>query len=545
MNPVNIGIKAQTKRLLIRTIAFIGFSLSASLTISAALPDLAIYYPAIQPHVVYRTFDPNDCTVLEGCVQAGTRRLLSFTTQTRNIGGDLVLGNPATNALFEYNPCHNHYHYEGFAQYRLLDANLNEVVQGHKMGFCVEDVLRWDSTSSLNSKFDCSYQGIQKGWADVYSEDVPCQWVDITGVPGGSYTLEIVINPAHSIPEVGYVNNRARVPITLTSDCTPPVGNDSFGAATSVSGAPQSFESYDACATKEAGEPNHAGNGGGHSIWYKITVPTNGPIRLSTEGSDFDTLLAVYTGNSVSGLTLAASNDNINGTNKQSAVTFNAVAGTAYSIALDGFNAAFGKAILNINPPVNDAFANCQILAGTAGRTTGYNIGATREPGEPDHNFSFSWRSVWYCWTAPTNGPAVFDTIGSDFDTLLGIYTGNNVNALTRMASDNDSGGGVASRAMFNAVQGTTYRIAVDGTQGTSGNISLAWYPASRLAIRKMSGNSMQLTLSGGQGTYQLQGGTNLTNWTVLTNVTMGTSPQTYLDSAGIPRRFYRAVLTP
>ncbi len=511
-----------------------------------ALPDLSIYLPAANPHVVYRTFDPNDCTVLEGCVDAGTRRLLMFTSQTRNVGAaDLVLGDPSTNSLFVYYACHNHYHYQGFAEYRLRDMNSNLVVRGHKLGFCVEDVTRWDASASQNTRYDCNYQGIQRGWADVYSEDVPCQWLDITGLPGGTYILEMEVNPDHSLAESSYDNNLVQMEVTFDSDCTPALSNDNFGGAQQIQASPFSFETYNACATKENGEPNHAGNPGGHSIWYVGTAIATGPIRLSTEGSDFDTLLAVYTGTSVDNLVLVGSNNNINSTNHQSGLTFNGVAGTVYYIAVDGYNGTFGKAVLNINPPTNDAFAACQVLTGTRGRTTGYNIGATKQPGEPDHNGSFSWRSVWYCWTAPANGPVVFDTIGSDFDTLLGIYTGSNVGALTRITSDNDSGGNLASRATFNAVAGTTYRIAVDGVQGTSGNLALNWYPACQLRLRKLSASSMELTVSGGSGNYQLQGSADMNSWTSLTNLTMSGASQIYTDTkAGtFARRFYRAVL--
>src|SRR5437773_2197693 len=105
---------------------------------AAALPDLMIYAPASTPHIVYHTFDANDCTVAEGCVPVGTRRLLSFDTQTRNVGSaDLILGNPATNSLFVFDPCHNHYHYVGFAEYRLRDSNSNLLVRGRKIGFCL------------------------------------------------------------------------------------------------------------------------------------------------------------------------------------------------------------------------------------------------------------------------------------------------------------------------------------------------------------------------------------------------------------------------
>src|SRR4051794_1781962 len=114
---------------------------AAPASLGAPLPDLIIYAPDTTPHVVYRTFDSNDCTVNEGCVPAGTRRLLAFSTQTRNVGtADLVLGDPSTNRLFVFDPCHNHYHYVGFAEYRLRDSQSNLVVHGRKIGFCVEDI---------------------------------------------------------------------------------------------------------------------------------------------------------------------------------------------------------------------------------------------------------------------------------------------------------------------------------------------------------------------------------------------------------------------
>ena len=45
--------------------------------------------------------------------------------------------------------------------------------------------------------------------------------------------------------------------------------------------------------------------------------------------------------------------------------------------------------------------------------------------------------SAWWSWTAPANGTAIVSTLGSDFDTLLGIYTGSNIAALT-LIGDND-----------------------------------------------------------------------------------------------------------
>jgi hypothetical protein len=105
------------------------------------------------------------------------------------------------------------------------------------------------------------------------------------------------------------------------------------------------------CATKESGETNHAGNVGGKSVWWTWTAPASAPVTISTCGSTFDTLLGVYTGFALNSLTPVASNDNslCSGVSSlQSQVTFSAVAGTAYQIAVDGFNGASGNMTLTI-----------------------------------------------------------------------------------------------------------------------------------------------------------------------------------------------------
>src|SRR5216110_2970325 len=53
---------------------------------------------------------------------------------------------------------------------------------------------------------------------------------------------------------------------------------------------------------------------------------------------------------------------------------------------------------------------------------TGSNVGATREPGEPNHAHLAGGRSVWWSWTPPRDGTVVIDTIGSAFDTVLAVY---------------------------------------------------------------------------------------------------------------------------
>jgi hypothetical protein len=102
-------------------------------------------------------------------------------------------------------------------------------------------------------------------------------------------------------------------------------------------------------ATKEAGEPNHAGSFGGHSVWWTYTPPVDGVLSLSTSNSTFDTVLAVYQGASVSTLTPIASNDDaFPGAPGGFSQIIQAVrSNQTYRIAVDGFDGQSGIATLS------------------------------------------------------------------------------------------------------------------------------------------------------------------------------------------------------
>ena len=524
--------------------------LLAHLSLRAGLPDFIVNSNGVNPFIVSQTFGSNDCEVVEGCAQAGTRVLLEFNTETWNIGNaDLVLGNPTNNPLFYFSPCHGHYHFDGFAQYNLLDANSNVVVTGQKAAFCVEDSVRWDSNANSNRVYDCNYQGLQQGWGDVYAGGLSCQWLDITGIPSGNYVLQLTVNPFGLLPESNTNNNTIFVPVFIPLQCPPPA-NDNFANAQVLPPAiPQSIVAYNYCATTEPNEPWIYNVHGGASLWFSWTAGSNQPVNLTTLGSGFDTLLAVYTGTNISTMSQVAANNDMAPGNPQSAVTFNAVQGTTYMITVDGVSGAQGKIQLNFNAPPNDMFANCAEISGSSGTTYGQNVGATKEPGEPDHDGNIGGHSVWFCWTAPTNGTEVVDTIGSDFDTVLAVYTGNVVSNLTFVAADDDSGGDRTSRLSFNALGGTTYHIAVDSYTTTnistgSGNIVLHWNPPCRLAIT-LAANPTKLNVTGGFGYYTVQYSTDLKHWQPLMNFYLGQNSWTFTDTNGLPAAFYRAIQVP
>jgi hypothetical protein len=181
--------------------------------------------------------------------------------------------------------------------------------------------------------------------------------------------------------------------------------NDDFAAAIPITDAVGAHAGTTLGATKEAGEPNHAGNAGGRSIWYTWTAPETGTFVFQTFGSSFDTLLAVYTGTDVGALTeVASSDDDVGLESTRSRVAFVATDGTFYAVAVDGFGGKAGRARLAWQPgPANDLFAHPTSISNSVGSVVGTNVGATLEDFEPTP--SDSGATIWFEWTATCSSP--------------------------------------------------------------------------------------------------------------------------------------------
>ncbi|MDB6149846.1 MAG: peptidase and in kexin sedolisin [Chthoniobacter sp.] len=299
--------------------------------------------------------------------------------------------------------------------------------------------------------------------------------------PGETYRqlIQRLFNSADRMPAFSgrsVTGARMNLSNALTGSSSRPI-NDPLAGATEIPGSRFVVDGSNLSATKEAGEPTHGGNTGGASVWWKWTAQAAGPVTLTTEGSGFNTLLGVYTGSAVGSLNLVASNDNASGGVTWSSVSFTAVEGMTYRIAVDGFGGATGDIVLNGDGPSsvpNDDFLDRLPLNGASFAQTGSSTEATKEPGEPNHASNRGGRSVWWTWTAPASGPVTVKTLGSSFDTLLAIYTGSSLGGLTSIISNDDAAsGGLTSEVTFTATAGVAYQIAVDGYNDASGTIAL------------------------------------------------------------------------
>jgi hypothetical protein len=160
----------------------------------------------------------------------------------------------------------------------------------------------------------------------------------------GSHTIKIVADPTNAITESNESDNEFSRTINVIAG----PANDNFINAQAITGTSGAATGSNVNAAKETGEPNHAANAGGASVWYQWQAPANGVVVMSTAGSNFDTLLAAYNGSNVSGLTPIASNDDENYPSVlTSKITFNTVAGAVYRIAVDGWSGTSGNITLS------------------------------------------------------------------------------------------------------------------------------------------------------------------------------------------------------
>jgi PASTA domain len=245
-----------------------------------------------------------------------------------------------------------------------------------------------------------------------------------------------------------------------------PPANDNFAAAELLSGRVASVEGNNKDATKEDGElPHFPGRPATASVWYSWTAPADGRTHINTcdrPDAAFDTVLAVYTGNSFDALTAVANNDDGCGFGGSS-VSFDADAGVTYRIAVDSVGGTFGFFILSLRlAPPNDDFDDAESLTGNEGSVDGTTVGSSREAGEPDYLY----QTVWYRWTAPSSGPATFEICGSDLEAYLLAFTGDDVAELAYVSE-----GGC--RLAFDAIEGVTYSIAINSYE--NGDFVLSW----------------------------------------------------------------------
>jgi hypothetical protein len=323
-------------------------------------------------------------------------------------------------------------------------------------------------------------------------------------VQGASVTL--TPTPSNGYNFVGWIVGGVKVSanpliISLTSNTTAVarfrVPADDFDQRIALVGFNAVSSLVNTNATKEPGEPNHGSNPGGRSIWWTWTAPGSGPVTMATTGN-FRHALAIYTGgavNALSGVTnqMAASGSTSN------AITFNAVAGTTYQIAVDGFGGLVGSVTLSLSQAGGLVLSNPVRLG--------------------DGLFHF--------------------TISSAPGAVLTVHASTNLINWTQIAVVTNVTGTMDFADPASAsLPRRYYRVSLGGTSQQS--MTLAG------AARQPDGN-LRFTVNGGAGqVFRVLANTNpaSASWTTLATLTNASGSLQYTDTTAtnFPRRFYRTV---
>ena len=339
--------------------------------------------------------------------------------------------------------------------------------------------ITWTAPTSTGTNAITAYQVVTSGGTTV------CSWTSgplqcqATSLSAGTYSFKVSASSAAGTSPYSSLSNS--VVVTTTGN------NDFFSSARVISGSSGATYDTNTSATRETGEPTTSG-ATASTKWFSYTPQSSGYLSVNTNGSSFDTVLGVFTGSAVSGLTVRASDDD-SGDGSNSLLSLSVSSGTTYFVQVGSYaSGSTGSITLNwslgsascYSSPINDNLSCATVLSGTSGSIYGDNTYATLESSEP--GTTSICRSVWYKVTPAGSGTASFSTSGSNFDTVMTLYrsstSSGTYGALTYVSENDDYSDATSYLSSQTMTNGYTYFVRVAGYWNGScdyGSITFSW----------------------------------------------------------------------
>jgi hypothetical protein len=172
--------------------------------------------------------------LVDGFRQTGTE-LMDAYQYFFDAKGKEVGSVPAGTMEWDPREGHMHWHFTDFAQYNLLKADKKMAVRSGKEAFCLANTdavdytianAKWrpdntDLSSSCGQNTAVAVREVLDiGNGDTYSQDRPGQSFDVSGLPNGTYYIEVKANPSNKLTELSTKNNTALRKIVLGGPAT-------------------------------------------------------------------------------------------------------------------------------------------------------------------------------------------------------------------------------------------------------------------------------------------------------------------------------------
>jgi hypothetical protein len=229
------------------------------------------------------------------------------------------------------------------------------------------------------------------------------------------------------------------------------------------------------------GNLEQEGSTSSSSKTFNLVAEEDGFIDLGTMSLNDEATVSVFKQDNYGTLSLVSSLVAQSSNLESQALTFEADEGESYVIEVDRLEDS-QAASLSINmekaieSPENDTFQKREILTGNKLTLPASNRNASSELGEPIHaGLAPPQGSVWWKWSAPSDGELKVETANAQFDTGLAIYAGWNLDDLIEIGkNDNRNSSSVSSLVAVQVKQGVEYSFAVTGKNGAQGSFNLA-----------------------------------------------------------------------
>ncbi|MCC6322902.1 MAG: S8 family serine peptidase [Phycisphaerales bacterium] len=252
---------------------------------------------------------------------------------------------------------------------------------------------------------------------------------------------------------------------------------------TSAAYNPDTYSTGGANAANDEPQENCEASAAGisHSVWYAYVPQCSGTLDINTHGSNYDTVLAVFRGSCISA-TQVGCNDDFGGQLTSQVTDLSVIAGFTYLIKVSAYGANGAGGTLDFNfaytptPPVNDVCADSTTIIFNSYTGTRCTRGATSgscEEADCGTGAGGTVKSVWWEFTPSVTGWADLDTNGSEYDTVLSVWSGcplgllfnGQITCLDRdLVCDDDGGDGLNSLLVNVPLRkGNTYRVRVAG----------------------------------------------------------------------------------